>query len=248
MDNQSSDALQQSAEVAAQMTHTEAHLLVLLIIMLLTGALAGVVNFYLRERGGRETIPQRYEWVKYVVLGIASSLTVPLFLNMISSNLMEAPKVRRVDYFVFAGFCLLYVIALRRQFENVANRLLAQVETIRKDVSQLRSESHNAIEQIGQQASEAMKTASAKESLSYIDIQVIRAVSDVPSVYGDLAALVERTGLARDVVNQRLSVLKHTGLLETRIDDKHVLHWYVSAKGKQLLSDILGVQDEKRGS
>jgi pyruvate/2-oxoglutarate dehydrogenase complex dihydrolipoamide dehydrogenase (E3) component len=35
------------------------------------------------------------------------------------------------------------------------------------------------------------------------------------------------------------------GVIETRINDKNVLHWFVSPKGKQMLGDILSGQEDR---
>ena len=48
-----------------------------------------------------------------------AALTVPLFLNMISSTLLEGARTKPVDLYVFCGFCLIYVVASRRLFEVV---------------------------------------------------------------------------------------------------------------------------------
>jgi hypothetical protein len=47
------------------------------------------------------------------------------------------------------------------------------------------------------------------------------------------------------LISTRLTVLKNFGIIETRINDKNVLHWYVSPKGKQMLGDILSGQEDR---
>ena len=73
----------------------------------------------------------------------------------------------------------------------------------------------------------------------------MRALSEESYVYGNLTGLTDKTGLARDLVSTRLGVLKSLGLIETRINDKSVLHWYVSPKGKQMLGEILTGQEDR---
>ena len=88
----------------------------------------------------------------------------------------------------------------------------------------------------------------ARDSLSYNDVEILRAIAEENFVYGNLAAICERTGLARDFVSQRLTALKAQVLIETRINDKNVLHWTVSAKGRSLLGEILDARDESRSA
>jgi len=85
-----------------------------------------------------------------------------------------------------------------------------------------------------------------KEALTYNDVEILRALAEESFVYGNLAAVCERTGLGRDFVSQRLTLMKSLGVIETRINDKNVLHWFVSPRGKQVLSDILAGQEEKK--
>ena len=113
--------LQKSLQVTPPTNTLDSYMLMILLIMVVAGILGGVANYYLSDRQGE---PVRRDWAKYLILGVISALTVPLFLNMLSSNLLEAARTRPVDFFVFAGFCLIYVVASRRFFENVANRLL----------------------------------------------------------------------------------------------------------------------------
>ena len=85
----------------------------------------------------------------------------------------------------------------------------------------------------------------AKESLSYNDIEILRALAEDNYVFGNLVGLTDKTGLARDVVSNRLTVLKNLGIIETRINDRGVLHWYVAPKGRQMLGEILSGQEDR---
>jgi DNA-binding transcriptional ArsR family regulator len=223
-------------------------MLIILGIMVLAGILGGVANFFLSDRQG-ELVPR--DWIKYSILGVIAALTVPLFLNMISSNLLEAARTRPVDFFVFAGFCLIYVVASRRVFENAANKLLSQLDQVKRDVSHLKQQKHEAPpsapvrEEAPVMVEAAAKSEPAKEVLSYNDVEILRAIAEENYVYGNLAGLTDKTGLGRDLVSNRLTVLKSLGIIETRISDKNVLHWYVSPRGKQTLGEILAQGERK---
>ena len=242
--------LQKSLQVTSLSGSLDSYMLIILLIMIAAGVLGGVANYFLRDRQ-QESSPQ--DWAKYSILGVIAALTVPLFLNMISSNLLEAARTRPVDFFVFAGFCLIYVVASRRVFENAANKLLGQVDQmkrVRVQIKQQRQEvALSALREEPAVAADtplpAVKPEVIKESLSYNDIEILRALSEDSYVYGNLAGLTDKTGLARDLVSSRLTVLKSLGLIETRINDKNVLHWFVSPKGKQMLGDILSGQEDR---
>lgn len=246
--------LQKSLQVSAPFAGLDAHMGVALLIMLLAGILGGYANYFLRDRNlgleGRD-------WLRYPVLGVVAALTVPLFLNMISSSLLDAGRTRSADYFVFGGFCLIYVVASRRIFENAANRLFGQLDQVRRDVTQLKKSAEDAAAAAAAtpaprpvaEVVEAPLLRAAeppKEALAYNDIEILRAIAEESFVYGNLAGLCDKTGLGRDVVSQRLAILKNSAVIETRINDKNVLHWFISPKGRQMLAEILGGQDDKK--
>lgn len=244
--------LQKSLQVTALSGSLDGYMLIILLIMVVAGVLGGIANYFLSDR---QNNPVRREWGRYTILGVVSALTVPLFLNMISSNLLEAARTRPVDFFVFAGFCLIYVVASRRVFENAANRLLGQMDQMKRDMNQIRLQRQENTSAAAREesptaadaslASSAQKPETVRESLSYNDVEILRALSEENYVYGNLVGLTDKTGLARELVSSRLPVLKSLGLIETRINDKNVLLWYVSPKGKQMLGEILAGQEDR---
>ena len=240
------DDLQSAITVTPPSGALDGHMLLIFGIMVLAGILGGAANFFLADRqsdrGGKD-------WLRYPILGMVAAFTVPLFLNMISSTLLEGARTKPVDFYVFAGFCLIYVVASRRLFENVAHKLMAQVDQVKRDMSHMRQRSE-AIEAVRREEPEVPKQQEVKvepkEFLSYNDVEILRVLASDSFIYGNLAALCDQTGLARDLVSQHLTVMKQLGVIETRINEKNVLHWVVSARGKQVLTEILGGQEDKK--
>lgn len=242
--------LQTAFQVTPPSGAFDGHMLIIFAIMCVAGILGGIANFFLSDRHGE---PGHRDWVKYPILGVVAALTVPLFLNMISSTLLEGARTKPVDFYVFAGFCLMYVVASRRLFENVALRLLAQVDQVKREMTHLKQQNQQEPVAVAQpreekpaEAPKAEARVEPRESLSYNDVELLRALSEESFVYGNLAALCDKTGLARDFVSQRLTVMKNLGVIETRINEKNVLHWFVSPRGKQVLGDVLAGQDDKK--
>jgi hypothetical protein len=52
--------------------------------------------------------------------------------------------------------------------------------------------------------------------------------------------------LQREQITGRLAVLKSARLIETRMNDKNVLHWIITPRGKQLLDEVMNGQQEER--
>lgn len=236
--------LQPSLEVASTIGAFDLQLLLALLVMVVAGVLGGLANFYIAERQyGRSQA--RQDWRRYLVFGVVTALTAPLLLNMLSSNLMDAARVRPADLFVFAAFCLIYVVAVRRVFENPVSIYYEEMERLRaelqRDVAGLRQEFLEA----GVAELAAIEAATdPRDTLTYNDIELLRALADESYVYGNLAALTEKTALGRELISQRLTVLKGAGLIDTRINDKNVLHWVISNRGRQVLAEVLSGQDD----
>ncbi|MEW5889890.1 MAG: YEATS-associated helix-containing protein, partial [Pseudomonadota bacterium] len=225
---------------------TDSHLLLILGVMIAAGILGGIANYFLSERDG--PAPARSA-TRYALLGVVAALTVPLFLNMISSHLIEATRLKSSDLFVFAGFCLLYVVVSRRFFENIVVQLARQVEAVRQDVHKLK-EARELAPAISVESESAEPAAPvmdlSRNAVSYGDIELLRAIGEGNAIYGALSGLAAKTTLPRDQVNPRLAALKAMGLIESRIDDKNVLRWHLSGKGRALLDNVLATASEER--
>lgn len=239
--------LQKTLQIAVSPDTLDTYLLIVLLIVVVAGLLGGIANYFLSDR-----LPElvRRDWAKYPLLGVVAALTVPLFLNMISSNLLETARSRPADLFVFTGFCLLYVIASRRLFENVAGKLLTQVDQLKREVKQIKQQQESPRETrdelpVAAELAVTNRPEPVKESLSYDDIEILRALDEENYVYGNFVGLTERTGLSRDLLGTRLIVLRNLGVIETRINERNVLHWFVSAKGQQLLNDFLAGRNDR---
>jgi len=238
--------LQTAFQVTAPSGSLDSHLLLILGIIVACGLLGGTANYFLADR---QAEPLRRDWLKYPVLGVVAALTVPLFLNMISSTLLEGARTKLVDFFTFGGFCLIYVVASRRLLENVAQRLRGQIDQVKRELVHLKQQKREEpVAAVIKEPAVTPAQPDSREVLSYNDVEILRALSEESFVYGNLAAICDKTGQARDFVSQRLAIMKSIGVIETRINDKNVLHWAVSARGKALLSEILAGQEDKKSA
>jgi hypothetical protein len=224
------------------------YMLLILVVMILMGILGGIANYYMSERQSAGT---RNDVLKYSVLGVVAALSVPLFLNMISSNLLDAARAKPADLFVFAGFCLIFVIFSRRVFENVANKLFQQLDQVKQEVGQLKevNQARDAI-QVEEALAEppTVEPAEIKNDLSrlgYNDVEIMRAITEGNFVYGNVSGIANETSLSKELVSVRLTLLKSMGLIELKINEKNVLHWTLAQKGKQFLGEVMESQEAK---
>lgn len=219
------------------------HLLIVFLILVVAGVLGGVANYFLRDR---EDDGRSKDWLRYPVLGLVAALTVPVVLTMMSSNLLDAGRTNTGDYLVLAGFGLLYVVLSRRLFDNTTNRLMAKTEQLNKDIGRLRQQvtkielapaGSPEIAEAATNGASMPPEAVKKEVLTHADVELLRAIGQDDIVYGNLADLTDRTGVSRESVIHRVAVLRGWGALDTRMNDRQVLQWIVTPKGRQMLAD-----------
>lgn len=239
--------LQQSFQMTNTLGGFDAHLLLTLLVMLFSGILGGLANFYLAERQGLRRM-QPNSWRRYLVFGVVTALTAPLLLNMLSSHLLEGARTRPGELYVFAAFCLIYVVAARQLFESPAALFQQELTQLRRELEQLRQRLDAApVHAAPEPVQEKQETSeNVRERVTYNDIEILRALADENYVYGNLAALTEKTQLGRELISQRLTVLKSEGLIDTRINDKNVLHWMISTRGRNVLTDAREGQSEQQ--
>jgi DNA-binding transcriptional ArsR family regulator len=261
--------LQKSLQMSSPPGGIDGYMLVLLLIMLAAGLLGGAVNYYLSDQ--TEDASCR-GWIKYLTQGVFSALTVPLVLNMLSSNLMDAGRTHPISFFIFSGFCLVYVLLSRPFFEAAIVRILASCKgadrafsgrapapspgaaapgaAFRPDEANETNESaagdpNPPSAPPNAQPSVPLPPAKPEnliESLTLNDIAIVRALSEESFICGNLSGLTEKTGLSRDFISARLAVLKNQGIIEARINDKNALYWHVSPRNRQILDEILSNQ------
>ena len=107
-------------------------------IMLAAGFLGGGLNYLLSRKDNAEGAAI---W-QSLLGGLVASFMVPLFLNMISSGLIEAIKDKEdpSKLFVFAGFCLVAAVSSKAFINTLSDRILSEAKTARKEVRQIKSE------------------------------------------------------------------------------------------------------------
>lgn len=114
----------------------------LLAVMFSAGVLGGLINYFMaRESEPAQPDPAAVApsiW-RNLIIGLGAALLVPLFLNMISSDLIELTRgtqdkpAQPYKIFVFAGFCLVASISSRAFIRTLSERILSEVrETERK--------------------------------------------------------------------------------------------------------------------
>jgi hypothetical protein len=118
-------------------------------VMLAAGCLGGLVNFYIADPEQEKRLP----WWQHIIVGVAAAFMVPLFLNMISGDLID--KIRGVDgkasdyskMFVLAGFCLVAAVSSRAFIRTLSDKVLQEVRSAKQKAEQAADQAETAAEQ-----------------------------------------------------------------------------------------------------
>ncbi len=124
------------------MNEKQSEIVSLVVIILLCGVIGGIGNTL------RESNVKQKRYLKNIVLGIIAAITVPLFLQLVSSeiikNIMHNKPEYLTDYFVFAGFCVIASFSSITFLNSVSGRVLQnmkqEIEDLKTDNETLKTD------------------------------------------------------------------------------------------------------------
>lgn len=108
--------------------------------MVVFGLLGGVVNFIYSYPNGRKKSLLFVDLLKSLITGVAASLLVPVFLNMISSNIVRESETDPLMLLVFAGFCVIASISSKAFIRAISSRVLERMNKVEEDVQAVKAE------------------------------------------------------------------------------------------------------------
>jgi hypothetical protein len=117
-------------------------MLLIFAVMITAGLFGGLINYHLSSREGKEGV----NLARSLTVGTGASFLVPLFLNMISSNLLDVIRGTSAvpgdmsKLFVFAGFCLVAAISSKAFISTLSDRILREARETRREVEATKSE------------------------------------------------------------------------------------------------------------
>ena len=184
-------------------------------IMVVAGFCGGGLNYLLSRRDNAENAAI---W-QSLVGGVVASFMVPVFLNMISSNLVDSIKGIAPNagdpskLFVFAGFCLVAAVSSKAFINTLSHRILSEAKATREKVEQIKNEVDPII------AKETEKESPEPTPLSVSVADRMALGENQKKVLKALAngrfTLRTRTGICKDTGLPREEVIKILEELET---------------------------------
>lgn len=154
------------------------------IIIILSGIIGGYANYYqnLENSGGHQS-----DKIRSILNGLIASACVPLFLNLLSSELIKtANQANFVHYFVLVGFCLIAAYFSDKFLFQVSESVFQlkqkqdKIEQKQADIEKKVNESSEMVENIADQHSDAkitpeaiIENAKTKSSITNTNSEVV---------------------------------------------------------------------------
>lgn len=108
----------------------EPHILILTGLIIIVGGFAGYINSLRNIRSKEKT-----KTIRFIFSGVGAAILVPLFLNMLSSDLIKfANDYDQINYFVFAGFCFIAGYFSDKFIDSIGDKLLKELQQTKEKV------------------------------------------------------------------------------------------------------------------
>ena len=204
------------------MTHTQ----IIITIIIAAGLLGGLTNFFLLYNLNFKTNECWINLLKSIFLSLCASVTVPLFLQIISNNLLDIPKegsFQDKNYFILAGFCVLAAFYSKRFLDdlyakvNKAEIKAEEAKQIAENAEQKNQEIDNVDDIVNE--SEINKAFTVNYTKDEI-IAVSTAILTSKYSYRTVTGVSKDTNISIEKVRGILELLKNRGYAESKINKK----------------------------
>jgi tetratricopeptide (TPR) repeat protein len=112
--------------------------------ILLSGMAGGFARYHWDKT---EENTKMESWYSFVTMGIAAAFLVPLFLNMISSNLINDTKTDPSKFFILIGFCIAASMYAKQFIGSVSKKAFEDSQKALEESKKAREESKKALEE-----------------------------------------------------------------------------------------------------
>jgi hypothetical protein len=103
----------------------------------LSGLFSGYTSFLWRDKTPDVADPGP---LKFIALSLLAAATVPLFLQTISSQLLENSASKPVNYIVFGGLCLLAGFSAPQYVKRLTSKIFDEVSQVKKAIERTEAE------------------------------------------------------------------------------------------------------------
>jgi hypothetical protein len=221
---------------------------IIVIVIAGSGLLGGIVNFFIADPETEKPLT----WWKHIFIGFVAAGMVPLFLNMISSGLIDSILGRSNQspdpskLFVLAGFCLVASISARAFIRTISERVLQEARSAKKKAEDAQEQAIKAMAIVAPLVEEETPkdvAATAPEGEGALEValsdderSILTAMIRSSFIMRSVSGLAKDTGLEKARVNELLSSLIAKGLVAQGLGSGGNPRWYATTAGRTRLT------------
>lgn len=226
-------------------------LILIAIVMLVAGILGGIINFYMVDKKTESPLP----WWQHAIIGIGAAFMVPLFLNMISSSLIDTIRGTNgtpgdlSKIFVLSGFCLVASISSRAFIRTISQKVLQEIQDTKRVAEEAKAEAGEAKVEAGEAKAVVapfVEEEASEESSGIVDSeeqardvplsddekQILKMMISSRFSMRSISGLAKDTNLDNAKVNAAISSLLDKSLIVQGQSTAGQPRWYPSVAGR----------------
>lgn len=179
------------------------YIITLLIIMLLTGLIGGYANYLNTPKEDRNLL-------RSIMMGIVATIAIPLFLKVVDSNILNQTKGDVLNYFIYAGCCVLAAFYSARFLEGLSSRILQNIQEKVDRTSQVVDAHSNQIEETTKKADMALDN-----QLPDLEMMEPETPSEISADEANSRSLTGETSIVSPQEKVEAAFLKYRTVLHT---------------------------------
>jgi hypothetical protein len=164
---------------------------------------------------------------------MVTALTVPLLLNLLSSDLLESGQVRPLKLFTLSGLCIIFAVFSARFLERIFGSRLKDEgkygQEVHKNSDQPDRTEENAVKAIHVSSPDKARTTENQS-------KILQALAGAEDAKLTLADLMRNTEISQKDFDETLSLLMAKGAVAQVLSGGNKLQLVLTARGKQQLS------------
>ncbi|MDH4220991.1 MAG: hypothetical protein OEW23_19720 [Candidatus Aminicenantes bacterium] len=216
--------------------------LLITLLMLIAGLLGGITNYFRIEEDKKELSA----FLKNILMGISAALLIPLFLNMISSNLLKESSEDSLKLFIFFGFCLIASLSSKAFIQTISDRVLNEVKKTKEKVENIGKDVEPIISKETEvQEAEAPDSFSKIRAFSFDEDakKVLNSLDSGKYAWRSLTGIAQETGLPKEKVLNSLNWLSSNGLV-VKTSEKG--RWGLTLEGRDVFMGLSFTEKSKQ--
>jgi len=216
--------------------------ILVVILMIGAGLLGGITNYFRIEQEKKDL----FSFSKNILMGVSASLLIPLFLNMISSNLLKETGSDSSKYLILFGFCLIASLSSKAFIQTISDRLLNEVKNTKEKLENMERDLEPIISKETEGQEPDVPNSFLKVRAFSFDEdrkKVLKSLDSSKYAWRSLTGIAQETGLPKENVLNSLNWLSSNGLVVKTSEKRR---WGLTFEGRDVFIGLSSAEKSKQ--